>query len=72
MARDDWVKTAYQKFHKPLYLALICLVNVVDVDVFLSTAEAGTNTAHCLCLRADLSSLQLIVVVCETNTSQPD
>jgi len=59
VARDYWVKTAYQQLCKLLYLALSCLVYVVDVDV---TAEAGTNTAHCLHLGADLSSLQLIVV----------
>jgi len=63
MARGYWVKTAYQQVCKLLYLALICLANVVDADFFFSTAEARTNTAHCMHLRADLSSLQLIVVV---------
>jgi len=32
--------------------------------VSFSTAEAVTNTSHCTYLRADLSSLQLLVVKC--------
>jgi len=67
---------AYQQFRIFLYLTLICLVHVAKS--FFSTAEAGTNTAHCMYLRADLFPLQLIVVmyfcikVYKKNTSQPN
>jgi len=68
MARNYWVKTDYQQFCKLLYWDLICLVHVaqsmlVMLMCFFFTAEAVTNTAHCMYLRAGLSSLQLIFIM---------
>jgi len=42
-------------------LMLLLLFFVVVFVVVFSTAEAGTNAAHCMCLKVDLSSLQFIV-----------
>jgi len=61
-----WLETAYQQFHKLLYLVLICQVHVVKSMVWLLmffSLHCRSWHKHCTCLRACLSSLQLIVMI---------